>query len=99
MSHNAKILRHCTYLPVISVTLGQHQWEQKLKDDLSIIHRVSGDVGNKPVPELRQGPANKLICFKNISNHVTYVTIVTSIEPKSYLFLLVLMSKLDNMRV
>ena len=48
------------YIPVVSVTLGQHQWEQKLKDDLSIIHRVSGDVGNKPVPELRQGPANKV---------------------------------------
>ena len=45
---------------MVSVTLGQHQWEQKLKDDLSIIHRVSGDVGNKPVPELRQGPANKV---------------------------------------
>ena len=81
---------------MISVAFWQDQGKQQFKNDLSIIHRVSGDVSNKPVPELRQRPANKLICFKNITNHVTYVT---SIEPKSYLFLLVLMSKLDNMRV
>ena len=36
--------------------LDQHQREEKVKDDLAIVHRVTRDVGYKPMPELGKGP-------------------------------------------
>ena len=53
----AGLLEHKVSVSVVSVTFRQDKREEELKNNLSVIHRVSGDVGNKPVPELRQGPA------------------------------------------
>ena len=54
--HHPGLLEHEEAVPVVPVTLGQHQREQELEDDLAVINWVSGNVGDKPVPELGQGP-------------------------------------------
>lgn len=48
----AGLLEHKVSISVISVPLGQHQGKQKLKYDISVVHRVARNVGDKPVPEL-----------------------------------------------
>ena len=66
--HQPRLLKHEEAVSVIPVTLGQHQREQQLEDDLAVIHRVSGNVGNKPVPELGQSSEKYLIDNRKIIN-------------------------------
>ena len=50
----AGLLEHKVPVPVVPVPLGQDQREQEVKHHLPVVHRVPGDVGHEPVPELRQ---------------------------------------------
>ena len=41
---------------MISIPLWQHEWEEEVEDDVTIIQGLPGDVGHEPVPELSQRP-------------------------------------------
>ena len=47
--------------PVVSITLRQDEREQKIKDNFSVIHRVSRNICNEPMPELGQGPGGFIV--------------------------------------
>ena len=46
---------------MVAVTLREDQGEQKIKDDLSVIHRVARNICNEPMPELSQGPGGFIV--------------------------------------
>ena len=48
----ARLLKHKVSVSVIPVTLGQNKGEEQVENNISVVHRVSRDVGNEPVPEL-----------------------------------------------
>lgn len=38
---------------VVSVSFWQDEWEQEVKNDISVVNAIAGNIGNKPVPKLR----------------------------------------------
>ena len=50
------LFHHEVTKPVVSITLRQDEREQKIKDYFSVIHRVSRNICNEPMPKLGQGP-------------------------------------------
>jgi hypothetical protein len=46
-------------VPVVAVSLWQHQREEKVKYDLAVVHGVPGNVCHKPMPKFSQGSEQK----------------------------------------
>ena len=78
----SRLFKHKESISMISISFRQNQGEQQLKDHLTIINRVSRNISNKPMPELRQ-------CSEIVKVENRIRTITTD------LFLLELMSRLD----
>ena len=51
--------------PMITITLWKDQGKQKIKDNFTIVHRVSRDISYEPVPEFSQSPA-EFLAFSNL---------------------------------
>ena len=60
-----RVMQHirssCYYLPVVPVSFRQNQREQEIENDFAFVDAVAGNVGHKPMPKLRQGPANNMM--------------------------------------
>ena len=41
---------------MISIPLWQHEGEEEVEDDVTIIKGIPGNIGHEPVPELSQRP-------------------------------------------
>ena len=68
-------------IPMVSISFREHKRKEKIKNDLPVINRISWNIGNKPMPKLRQCSINQIL------NQVDNFSITN-------LFLLELMSRL-----
>ena len=60
------LLEHEVSVSVVPVTLRQDQREQKVENNISVVHRVSRNVGHEPVPELGECSTERKMLMSDI---------------------------------
>ena len=61
---------HTCFSPVVATALWQHEGEEQVEDDVTLVHGIAGNIGHKPVPELSQRPDVNF--FTMINDHASH---------------------------